>query len=320
MKISAPRKIIYALIIFLVFLELSLQAAHLIVLAARPAPKLGHAGAPVILCAGDSHTYGYMLAEEESYPYKLQGLFDRAGIKVNVVNDGIPGQNSSELRRRLPELLDYYRPRIVIIQCDSNNDWNRQDTAWSDLEDGALAPGWRAWWVRAANAVEGSVRTFQLAEFLWNEYGRTLRLHERHEDRNGIAHFHRLRQKDEPWDSGKVLANRSIRDLTRMVDLVRQSGATPLLMNYVGQPEAGMTLANQFIADVAQARSVPVIDNDAAIRPLFWKEDGSFDVKERNRLFLPDPKETHLAGPGYTLAAENAFNVIMSHGLLGKNP
>jgi hypothetical protein len=319
MKRRLGTKIIFSVVVFLVSLELALQAAHLIVMAMKPEPKFKYPGAPVVLCVGDSMTYGLWVAEEDAYPQQLQGLFEQKGMRVNVYNDGIPGQNTSELRRRLPRLLAYFHPRVVIILGDANNDWNKRDTVWSDLSDGMAAPGIKGWYEKTLYLALGSLRTAKLCSYAWNRVAVRIGLLQKFADREGNLYFHRARKGGDSWDLGAVLRNRTERDLTAMVDMVRQAGATPILMNYVGQPHAPMNLANEFIADVAKVRAVPLVDNDARIRPLFWKDDGTYDLKERNRLFVPDPEDTHLAGPGYALAAQTAFSVIMDLGIFPDN-
>jgi lysophospholipase L1-like esterase len=309
-------KAAFSALIFSVSLEVVLQAAHFAVVTFRPPPSLKHPGAPVILCVGDSHTYGVLVPIEDSYPSQLQAQLDRRGIPANVINDGIPGQNSSMLRQRLPEILDYYNPSIVIILSSANNDWNKNDIILSDLEDGVLEPGLHTLCLRVVYGLLGSLRTARLAAYTWNVLGRSHLPMEQVEDHQGRVYFHNARFGTDDWDSYRVISDRSQRDLTRNIDLARKHGAAAVLMNYAGQPSAPFTLGNDIISNVARVRSAPLVDNDARIRSLFWKEDGTVDLEERNRLFLGGPEETHLQGPGYALVAENVFNAIMENGLL----
>lgn len=82
-----------------------------------------------ILCVGDSHTWGAGLPREESYPSHLQRtLDDLAPAEYSVINVGLPGMNTSQVRNRLPMWLNRYHPDVVIVWAGINNIWNIADT------------------------------------------------------------------------------------------------------------------------------------------------------------------------------------------------
>lgn len=68
-----------------------------------------------ILAFGDSITYGYGVAKEDSYPSQLQ---KKTGIRV--INEGISGEESSEGLQRLPKLLKSNFDLVIL--CHGGND------------------------------------------------------------------------------------------------------------------------------------------------------------------------------------------------------
>lgn len=69
-----------------------------------------------ILAFGDSLTYGYGVSQNLSYPSKLSEL-----LHVEVFNEGISGELSTQGLERLPAALDKYKPQILVL-CHGAND------------------------------------------------------------------------------------------------------------------------------------------------------------------------------------------------------
>ncbi|MFO8057634.1 MAG: GDSL-type esterase/lipase family protein [bacterium] len=298
-------RIITFVAVLVLGLELSLQVVHV---AARGSLPEGAAGsnAPVVLCLGDSHTYGAGVSEDEAYPALLEKKLAEKGFAAEVINLGAPGTNTSEIRRKLPEWMETYEPVCVIVLAVVNNSWNHRFAAWSDAQDGL------------------PVSTLErLTEEAWNRVmilrGVNVLLHrlkwarapeELARDRSGRTLLHRkIRGGAEPGEN----INRARRDLEAIIRTVRDRHAVPVLMTYVTGPDYSFTGCNPLLRRVAKRYKVPLADNDRALQDRMQKPDGTFDQKARDKLFFPD---MHARAAGYELIAENVYETLHKNNVL----
>ncbi|HUT52500.1 MAG TPA: GDSL-type esterase/lipase family protein [bacterium] len=297
-----------AIIIFLAGLEAVLQAAHFYALRREARSALADPAASVILCLGDSHTYGAGVAADEAYPARLQAMLAAKGYRVNVVNLGAPGTNTSEIRRRLPQWLASYHPAAVIVLASVNNGWNRRDMAWSDAQDGLPVP----LMTKLTDFLMTRVRTIRLVTIMIHRLDWTRPPEESARDRSGnlVLHHREEADKVETASAGYL---RVRRDLTAIVAQVRAAHAGPLLMTYVSDPEYTFETPNRALREAASAMNVALADNDHALRPLFIRPDGSIVRAARASLFFPD---MHPSAQGYKMIAGNVEKTLASSGAL----
>jgi GDSL-like Lipase/Acylhydrolase family len=131
----AVARIAALVVVATIGIELSLQTIALFAVDRSTPWRPG--AAHRILCVGDSHTYGAGVRAEQAYPAQLQRMLDEATPGAyTVVNRGVPGFNTAQVRRRLPEWIDALAPTTVVVIAGANNTWNLTDVA--DVE------GWRA--------------------------------------------------------------------------------------------------------------------------------------------------------------------------------
>ena len=119
----------------LVALELALQLASRFVgdRAEGWAPGATHR----VLCVGDSHVYGALVRREDTFPAHLQRFLDEQEPGVwSVVNLGVPGLSSTQVRTRLPLWISRYQPDVVVAWSGANDSWNV-----SEIDD--VHGGWR---------------------------------------------------------------------------------------------------------------------------------------------------------------------------------
>jgi lysophospholipase L1-like esterase len=299
-------------VILVAGLEAALQAAH--AWAARRAARaaLSDPGAPVVLCLGDSHTYGAGVTAAEAYPAQLEALLRARGYRVNVVNLGVPGMNTSEIRRALPGWLKRFSPVAVIVLAGVNNGWNRRDAAWSDAQDGVPS----SVLARIRDSLAGRVRLVRAALV----FSRRLELAgpgpELAQDRTGAAVLHYQRDSY-ALESREAVYDRARRDLTAIIAQARANHVTAVLMTYVSDPEFDFATPNRLLREAADFMNAPLADNDLALRPLLSNPDGSVNAARRESMFFPD---MHPRALGYEKMAPNIAAALEAGGVLGLLP
>lgn len=74
----------------------------------------------MIMAVGDSLTAGLRVAEEDSYPARLEQLLVASGLNYRVINGGISGETSSGALARINWILKA-KPDIVILETGAND-------------------------------------------------------------------------------------------------------------------------------------------------------------------------------------------------------
>jgi hypothetical protein len=119
----------------LLALELALQLAGALGTGRRGTPFSVDAAAAdfVVLCVGDSHTFGAGVTTRESYPARVERMLRerRPNVRFQVLNYGVPGVNTAYVANRLERWILELRPDLVIVWAGINNWWNASETdAW----------------------------------------------------------------------------------------------------------------------------------------------------------------------------------------------
>ncbi|UCE86336.1 MAG: hypothetical protein JSU66_00895 [Deltaproteobacteria bacterium] len=110
----------------LLLLELLLQLGSLFASDRASAWRTG--ATHRILCVGDSHTWGAGVSREDAYPSHLQRRLDaREPGAYSVMNLGLPGMSTTQVRRRLGTWLSRYEPDALIVWAGVNDAWNRAE-------------------------------------------------------------------------------------------------------------------------------------------------------------------------------------------------
>jgi lysophospholipase L1-like esterase len=252
-----------------------------------------------IACVGDSHVYGAFLPPGDAFPEQLDAMLHRRGIAADVYNFGIPGQNSFQVRRRLPRILERVRPGVVIVLVGHNNYWNLSERrvdapdagrpwSWRDLRLARMLQVLRVHLRDGAAAARRPdlrmVDDTKLGEHLLLDLG------------DGIERVDMWRGDREltPDEAGQVTYD----DLTAMVEMIRAAGAIPVLLAYPATLTPQRASVQRAIARAAADTAAFCFDPTALTTRLLRR-----GVK---RLFFPDthPSARYYRAMAWDLARE----------------
>ena len=261
------------------------------------------AGKLRVLCLGDSNTYGLWLDRNEAYPQQLEAVWNEriSAPKLEVLNLGIPGTNSSRLVRELPKMLETVEPDIVIIMIGVNDFW----TLPTPLDD-APAPHSQGNFLtrhsllyRLYDLYQRGRKSSQLEVFMDPKASLTDKAQ------------HKVRLGDREFEMGFVHAEQGLQgdsvglrdDLLRLVGLARDAKSPLYLMTYPTD-RSFYDLANEVIRNVAKETGTPLIDLTAVFAPICPNPD------------CPDTlfPDGHPKAPGYRIVAETILERLQRPG------
>jgi lysophospholipase L1-like esterase len=247
-------------------------------------------GEALIVCQGDSNTYGLNLEAEHAYPGQLETLLRERGIaNARVVNRGVPGKSSWIVQRELPGDLERYKPRVVVVLVGVNdrNQVRPDDLVEKVLDQSRFVRMVRRTWsnvreTSAANANPGLVSRVADAPTFEMAWGNP--------DNPSI----------ERWTRGS---------LRGIVETVREAGATPILLTYFDDFPT-MEFVTRLTLDVAKQTGAKVIDLRAVMKPALQRFG-------RDGIEYPD---AHLRAVGYAIVARAIFNALVEERIIDAEP
>ena len=272
----------------------------------------------IILCVGDSHTWG----KGRGYPRRLATLFAERSPKYLVVNLGVPGVNTAEIRKRWVGYLNHYEPAIIVVWAGINNAWNR---AHSDL------------WT------EADAEPLSLADLVveWSRVARFLRVWSFQDElRASLEEGDVYVSPDDRWDRRQRARTRTFLgredvyrpihsdaalpkdeisrvtelDLTWLIEKAASRGVPVVPITYA-LPGAHFLAANRGIRAAADKTGAPLVESRLGEERL----RASFTGREEE---IPDlyTKSVHPSQVNYEAIAEVAFEVVEREHLLDGKP
>ncbi|GJM20174.1 MAG: hypothetical protein DHS20C15_00890 [Planctomycetota bacterium] len=304
-KRRARRSRLLGVVLLVLVLEGAWQITALIyaALAASPLPPTDPDAELVVLCVGDSNTFG-LGVHAQSYPSQLRArLAERYRAPVQVVNRGIPGSNSAQvldgLRADLTPLepdVEAIVPDLVLILAGINDAWNSADPGGKRS---------RAWW-----------RHLKLVDFTANLLaGDTTAGH--HEPRfetddKGELIVHRGSESFEvnPGTGNLLRAGSELsafvqRQLGEVVQASRDAGARAVLMTYA-ENRGNFATVNQATRELARELEVLLVDHAAVFERAF--AEGRYEQLMRT--------DQHPNAAGYALMTDTLITRLDEAGWL----
>lgn len=116
--------LLFGLLAGLAAAELLLQVGALYVGSTeRQAAAVWRSGRRRVVCLGDSNVYGLWMKRDQTFPAYLEQLWNAAAPAqpVEVLNLGMPGLNSSKMRKSFRGLMEALRPDLVLVLVGAND-------------------------------------------------------------------------------------------------------------------------------------------------------------------------------------------------------
>lgn len=284
-------------------LEMLLQAAAFGLKVTQPvASQTWLTGRRRVLCLGDSSTYGlYMRDRANAYPQQLEKLWNASGTlpRIEVLNAGYPGMNSSRLRQNLRPMLEAVRPDVVIVMIGANDYWTLR----------VPIDGTRAWTTVLWDFIRQHSRLYRFIFMVLRGVDRrqfavpdqeTISANPERTVRYGEVEFsfgyeQALRQRDH---DEQLVAN-----LEAIAEEARRFNAHIVFLTY---PSRMWNYGNggRLTRIAAEAASVPLIDMEMVFAPLCPEEACP-------ELFF---KDQHPTAKGYRLMAETLVKRRLGEG------
>jgi len=261
-----------------------------------------------VLCLGDSHTYGVWVDRSQAYPQQLESVWNQRfdSPKLEVLNVGVPGTNSSRLVRELPQMLETFDPDTLIILVGGNDFWTLpvplEDTPTSQPKESFLK---RHSLIYRLYYLFQRGRLFTAPEIILDDPNASLTGTGRYKVRVGDREFEMgfaAVQSGQQADIAGLVASLSS-NLRRLIQLARDANRPLYLMTYPTQQNPYLT-ASMVIAAVAEETGTPLIDLLAVFARNCPKQD------------CPEIafQDGHPRAPGHRIVAETILERLARRG------
>jgi lysophospholipase L1-like esterase len=234
-----------------------------------------------VLCVGSSETFGQYESEGHEWPRELERLLNQhapAGSHYQFVNTGFSGETFSTSLLRLPARLQTIQPKIVLLYPALAH-YLTPSGPFSGAPPVQPKFRWR---------MQGRIEnTLKIAMPVW------LQTWLRQRDINTA-------QGTAPqWDNMPLAyRNAFCNDLEKAIELIRQSGAEPVLITHANRFKDHVAPSERFML-VSWQRFYPMLREDAFLKMEASMNDVMRQVARQQDVLLIDAAEAMPSGPEY---------------------
>lgn len=298
--------IIFGLLISLVLGEVLLRVAGLIISKPNIPVIQRQDNTFIILCIGDSSTYGVGATDIKkfSYPSQLQELLATKfpDLKYEVINLGVPGINSSQVLNRFEGNIQLYKPNVVIVQVGVNDWWNLEESNVLKHYD----QGYMKKIFMSTSLFLNRMKLYQFFKLVLasSEYEDSREGHEASLAVKGepnIAHYNNETKNKGFWFSYRdpvktvALYHALKENISGLARIAKKNRVTIIFMKYhIG---GKWHMPSTHLSNIYDELSVPTIDNKSL-----------FEVGKSRHLDMFGPDKWHPGNVGYSLISKYIYN------------
>lgn len=212
--------------------------------------------AVVIICAGDSITFGLGAKRTESYPMQLPPFWKwrYPGIPLKVYNIAVSGSNTTEVLKDIRQFFKMHplaAPDFVFILCGINNKWNLHRASFWEWDKKA----------KKENYSEYLASKLQLNKFFQVAAQNTKELTQTIKKTTSVRYRKMLDQHG--WDmffdsfDDELLSRWIEHDYLDMIKLLKKRGTEPVFLTYHYKRFEHL---NDLIRNFAKKHDVKIVD------------------------------------------------------------
>lgn len=267
-----------------------------------------------VVCLGESSTAGLWVPWRDSYPAQLQAMLREEYPKkdIHVFVPPHVGQNTSQVANRIQHYIELFKPNSIILMVGYNNEWSLAE---SHIGKFVNLNSFESMKIKTLILLN-NLRLFKLLRYTYLKYivKEELEYTKRLEATKyawGGPELVRLPPKKFVYSFAASRREAFVKlwryDVHKIISVAKKHNINVILMTYQIMPT--YLPVEEFIA-MAHKEDIPLVRNDKTFQALINNRTIKDYVLQRDN-WHPNKK-------GYTLIAQNAFQIIKDNKLLNE--